>query len=172
MFQVNLSFIISPGNFALVALAIGSPSIKQGGNCGECGRLKLMTSYSSFVLLQFSCNKFSLDHVFTWSTACCTWLGWPFGIVSDTVVSSTSFHILKISETDKSLIMRRKNQGPSLVPWGTQAGTFPLADRQSLSSLTLWCLSEKKSIIQLMMLLGISISFNLVIRKPRSNALR
>ena len=38
------------------------------------------------------------------------------GTVSDTVVSSTYFHMLKILETDRSLIMRRKRQGPNFIP--------------------------------------------------------
>ena len=35
------------------------------------------------------------------------------------------------------IIMRRKSQGPNLVPWGAPDGTLPYSDRQSLPSLTL-----------------------------------
>ena len=74
-------------------------------------------------------------------------------MVSDTVVLSTYFHMLKMQETDKSLIMRRKSQGPDLVSWGTPDGYFSPLGEPVFVSLTLWDLSERKSIIQLTILL-------------------
>ena len=68
-------------------------------------------------------------------------------MVSDTVVSSKYFHMLKMLETDKSLIMRRKSQGPNLVHWGTPDGYFTPLGEPVFVSLNLWDLSERKSII-------------------------
>ena len=59
------------------------------------------------------------------------------------------------------IIMRRKSQGPNLVPEGAPDGTLPYSERQSLlSHVTLWNLSERKSITQLMILLGTLTCFN------------
>ena len=85
-------------------------------------------------------------------------------MVSDTVVSSTYFHMSKILGTDKSLIIKRKSHGPSLVPWGTPEDTLPHSERQSLPSLTLWDRPERNSMIQLIILLGILISLSLPIK--------
>ena len=86
---------------------------------------------SSFVLLQFFSNSFVFDQSCIRSTRSWALLFWPLGIVSDTVVSSTYFHMLKMLGTDKSLIMGRKSQGPNMVPWGTPDGTVTLL-RQSV----------------------------------------
>ena len=65
--------------------------------------------------------------------------------------------------TDKSvIIMRRKIQGPNLVPRGTPDGTLAHSDNQYFLSLPLWDLSERKSITQLIILFGTFISFNFV----------
>ena len=77
-------------------------------------------------------------------------------MVSDTVVSSTYFHMLKMLGTENSLIIRRKSQGD------TPDGTLRHPDRQSLLSLTVWDKSERKSMIQLMILVGTLIYFNFV----------
>lgn len=45
----------------------------------------------------------------------------------------------------RSLIIRIKSQGPSLVPWGTPDGTEPYSAEQSVESLTCWCLSKRES---------------------------
>ena len=130
---------------------------------------------SSFVLLQFFSNSFVFDQLCIRSTRSWALLFWPLGIVSDTVVSSTYFHMLKMLGTDKSLIMGRKSQGPNMVPWGTPDGTLPYSDNQSLLSLTLWDLSERTSITQLIILLGTFICFNFVTKilwSIRSKTLR
>ena len=81
---------------------------------------------------------------------------------SDTVVSSTYFHMSKILGTVKSLIIKRKSQGPNFVPCGTPDGTVPHSETQSFPSLTLWDLPERKSITQLITLLGILTCFSLL----------
>ena len=58
------------------------------------------------------------------------------GSISAGVVSSTYFQ-RSVSVTLRSLIMRRYNQGPSLVPWGTPAGTVDHSEKQSDANFTL-----------------------------------
>ena len=69
-------------------------------------------------------SLFPLDHFSTSSTA--YWIReWPsLFTTSPKVVSSTNFQDLAL-DGGWSLIMRRKSQGPSLVPWGTPDGTWP-----------------------------------------------
>ena len=56
---------------------------------------------SCFVLSPFSRNLFSFDQWFITSTASCDLLCVdPLSMVSDTVVSSTNFHMSKILGTD------------------------------------------------------------------------
>ena len=132
-------------------------------------RKTLMFSFISW-------NKFFADQLETWSTASCALLCCPFGTFSDKVVSSTYFHIPKSAlGVTRSLIMSKKSQGPHLVPWGTLAGTAPHSDKQSRLSFTLWDRSDRKSRIQLTILLGTSTSLSLAARVPwsmKSKALR
>ena len=46
-------------------------------------------------------------------------------------------------------MIRAKSQGPSFVPCGTIAGTFPDSEKQSFPSLTYCCLLVRKSAVQL-----------------------
>ena len=67
-------------------------------------------------------------------------------------MSSTYFHCCAF--VSRSLIIRTNNHGPSLVPCGTPAGTGPHSGKHSDVNLIRWDLSDKKSIIQLIMLAG------------------
>ena len=107
---------------------------------------------SSLHLSAFSWTRFSRDHSITLLAIACTWLSPPFTTTSDTVVSSTYFHCCAL--VSRSLIIRRNNHGPSLVPCGTPAGTGTHSEKHSDANLIRWGLSDKKSIIQLIMLAG------------------
>ena len=66
---------------------------------------------------QFSWDLFSFDQWCITSKASCDLLCVdPLSMVSDTVVSSTYFHMSKVLGTDMSLIIKRKSHGASLVP--------------------------------------------------------
>ncbi len=90
--MVSSLFIISPNNLALVVITIACPSKKLGEKCGRWGQLKLHDSH-------FLSPSFGLINSVR------VWFSCPFGILSYVVVSSTFFHMLKMSETDKSLII-------------------------------------------------------------------
>ena len=136
-----------------------------GSKC-SLGRRKLMVS--SLVFSRFSWNKFSADQLETWPTASCTLLCCLFGTFYDKVVSSTYFHITKrVLRVKSSLIIsKNKGQGPNLVPWGTPTATAPDSDRQSQLSFTLWDRSDRKSRIQLTILLRTSTSLSLAASVP------
>ena len=68
------------------------------------------------------------------------------------MVSSSYFHCCAF--VSRSLIIRTNNHGLSLVPGGTPAGTGPHSEKHADANLTRWDLSDKKSVIQLMMLGG------------------
>ena len=100
----------------------------------------------SLHLSAFSSILFSIDHASTAETALCTSLVKPRGIVWAIVVSSTYFQVS--ASTSRSLIINKNNQGPSLVPCGTPAGTRPHSDRKPDDSLTRCFLSHRKSSTQ------------------------
>ena len=108
----------------------------------------------SLHLSAFSCIRWERDQSSTAVTACCTSPREPRGMVWEIVVSSTYFHMR--ASTLRSLIMSKKSQGPSLVPWGTPAGTGPHSEKQSEDNLMRWCRFVKKSVTQALMLCGIS----------------
>ena len=133
-------------------------------NRGELRR-SMTERDDQFVFSRFSWKRLFPDHSLIWSTACWAKLICPFLTTSDTVVSSTYFHESnRVLGDDKSLIINKKSQGPSLVPCGTPDGILPHLDRQALLSLTLCDLSVRKLIIQLMTLRGISTIFSLATR--------
>ena len=88
-------------------------------------------------------SLFSLD---PFSTSSVYWIReWPsLFTTSPKVVSSTNFQHLAL-DGRRSLIMRRKSQGPSMVPWGTPDGTWLHSNQQSFASFTRWCLFRRKS---------------------------
>ena len=100
---------------------------------------------SSLVLSLFSWERFFLDQSITWSTATWALLPWPLGIHAETVLSFTYFHVSKTLDTERSSIITKNSQGPSLVPWGTLEGTLPHSDRQALLSFTHCNLLQRKS---------------------------
>ena len=63
------------------------------------------------------------------------------------VVSSTYFQMF-VFATLRSLIIIRNNQGPSLIPWGTPAGTARHSDTQPQLNFTFCLLFVRKSKIQ------------------------
>lgn len=71
-------------------------------------------------------------------------LSFPRGTTSVTVVSSMYFQVWK-PETLRSFIININNQGSSLAPWGTSAGTGPHSEKQLADSLTRCCRSIRKS---------------------------
>ena len=82
-------------------------------------------TWSSLHLVGFSWNLFSLDHSETWSIVSCKVLLSDLGIISEMLVSSADFHILKNGESEifRSFVIAKKNQGPIFVPCGIPAGT-------------------------------------------------
>ena len=80
------------------------------------GDLKFFT----FVKVKEKING-SKPQLLIWSTDSCILLTAPLRIISDSVVS-TYFHRFALGRA-RSLIIRRKSQGPSLVPCGTSHGT-------------------------------------------------
>ena len=90
---------------------------------------------SSFVLLQFFSNRFVFDQSCIRSTRSWALLFWPLGLVSDTVVSSTYFHNLKMLGRGKSLIMRRKANG---LTWSPRALQMVLYSTQTISLCWVW----------------------------------
>lgn len=80
----------------------------------------------------------------TWSTASCAWLCYDF------------LYYFRNCSTE------RNNQGSSLVH--IRKNLIPQSERQSLLILIRWDLGKRKSIVQLMILLGRSISFNFGIK--------
>ena len=102
---------------------------------------------SSLHLSTFNWTLFSWNHFITLLAIVYTWLTPPFTTTSDTVVSSTYFHCCAF--VSRSLIIGTNNHGLSLVPCGTPAGTGPHSEKHSDVNLIRWSLSDKKSIIQL-----------------------
>ena len=88
---------------------IGIPSMFTVGGSGGSRPNDIV---SCFVLSPFSWNFFPFEQWFITSTASCGLLCVdPLSMVSDTVVSSTYFHMSKILGTDKFLIFKRKSHG-------------------------------------------------------------
>ena len=77
----------------------------------------------------------------------------PLGTVWAIDVSSTYFQIGTFG-TLRSLIISKKSQGPSLVPWETL--TDPQSEKQVLESLTRCFRSVRKSVTQFLTQQGIS----------------
>ena len=83
-------------------------------------------------------------------------LALPLITTSDAVVSSTYFHIWSITlSIARSLMRTRNNHGPNFVACGTPDGTEPHSEYRPSESLILWKISEIKSFIQLIILVGI-----------------
>ena len=95
-------------------------------------------------LSTLSCSLF-LHNQFRAATAALWMMLWfPFSTTSARVVSSTYFHEFT-SGTLRSFIIKRKGQGPSLVPWDTPEGTRPHSEKQSFASFTRCLQSIRKS---------------------------
>ena len=90
----------------------------------------------------FSRDQFSTDVTAAWAL-----LMDPLGTVSAIHVSSTYLQ-METFGTLRSLIISKKSQGPSLVPWGTPEGTDPQSEKQVLESFTRWFRSVEKSVTQ------------------------
>ena len=54
-------------------------------------------------------------------------------MISETVVSSTSFHN-DAASTDKSSMIKTKSHGPNLVPWKTAEGTNSHSETNAIFS--------------------------------------
>ena len=94
--------------------------------------------------------QFSTDAAAAWAL-----LRAPLCTVSAIDVSSTYFQVGTFG-TLRSLIISKKSQGPSLVPWGTPEGTDPQSEKQVLESFTRWFRSVRKSVTQFLTQQGIS----------------
>ena len=102
---------------------------------------------SSLHFLTFSWNLLVFDQSWTIFAADCIELLLLFWTTSDTVVSSTYIQLSKLGIW-RSLSIKIKSHGPSLVPWGTPAGTGAESEKQLFANLTRWNLLFKKSITQ------------------------
>ena len=99
----------------------------------------------SLVLSQFSWNRFSFDQSWTWLAASCILLCSPLEIVSDTVESSTYFHMLNGSEIERSFIRHdQKQPGPQLSSLGNTGGDHTPFRKTVLSQFDhLWSARKK-----------------------------
>ena len=152
-FHVRLFDIVTPNNLALFTEPYSSLFIKIGAKCDSFFANEIL---SSLHLSLFSLTLSSADHFATLSAICWALLAQPLLTTSDTVVSSTYFHIWCIPlSTARSLMRTRNNHGPNFVPWGTPDGTEPHSEYRPSESLILWKRSERKSVIELIILVGI-----------------
>ena len=141
--------------------------------------LVLLTTCSSFSSTTTAWNSWSYKQTKSWALYIFPDLGssqvflcnqvilWalltsPLWMISKAVVSSTNFH-QKGEWIVRSFIIRINNHGPNLLPCGTPDGTEPHSAKQPLANFILCELFDKKSIIQLTMLQGMSRLHNLVI---------
>ena len=141
LFHFKSLDIITPSIFAQSVTGSSFPSTSRGEKLWE---IFLKSITISLHLSAFSCIRWDRDQSSTAVTACCTSPREPRGMVWEIVVSSTYFHVR--ASTLRSLIMSKKSQGPSLVPWGIPAGTGPYSEKQSEDNLTRWCRFVKKSV--------------------------
>ena len=140
-FHCILQERVIPSMFAFVTMHSSFPSTIIGS---KICLVVLKSITSSLHLSAFSWSLFSRDQSSTTATACETWLLAPLGTTSARVVSSTYFHVPTLGILS-SFIIRRNNQGPSLVPWGTPDGAWPHSEKQSWESFTRWYLFTRKS---------------------------
>jgi hypothetical protein len=63
-------------------------------------------------------------------------LVWPLRVTISVKVLPSTYFLKCASGWLRSFIIRRNNQGRSLVPWGTPDGTAPHLEKQSLESFT------------------------------------
>ena len=150
-FHFKSELIVTPRIFTLFDTDSSLPFITI---VGKLWVFLLKSMRISLHLSAFSSILFSIDHASTAETALCTSLVKPRGVVWAIVVSSTYFQVS--ASTSRSLIINKNNQGPSLVPCFTPAGTRPHSDRQSDDSLTRCFLSDRKSSTQTRTLRGMS----------------
>ena len=113
-FHVRLFDIVTPNNLALFTKHNSSLFIRIGAKCDSFFANEIL---SSLHLSLFSLTLLSEDHFATLSAICWALLALPLIITSDTVVSSTYFHIwaMPLSIT-RSLMRTRNSHGPNFVP--------------------------------------------------------